>query len=142
VGENEAMPFGRAIPALPIRDVGSALMHYTERLGFEVAYSNEGFARVVRDECEIHLWQASDRSWLQRDDFREVPVRTGAEDFIAGTASCRIEVDDAAAAHAEMAATGALHGTMGDGPQETPWGTLDVHVLDADGNLLTFFQRP
>ena len=84
----------RAIPALPVRDAASAVVFYRDRLGFEILHHDGGFAVVCRDEAVLHLWESSDESWRERDDLRDRPVCSGAESFIAGTASCRIMVDE------------------------------------------------
>lgn len=64
-----------------------------------------------------------------------------AESFIAGTASCRIEVDAVDALHAALASTGVLHPTDSGRPVETEWDTREFATLDLDGNLLTFYRR-
>lgn len=76
-----------------------------------------------------------------RADLAERPVCSGAESFIAGTASCRIEVDQVDELYAEMAAAGVLHPTDPGRAQDTDWGTREFAVLDLEGNLLTFFYR-
>ncbi|MDO9454877.1 VOC family protein [Nocardioides sp.] len=139
------MPLDRTIPALPVVSVARAVEAYVDRLGFEVVHLDpNGFAIVARDAAEIHLWQSSDEGWRLRpaEDVADCPVRTGAEDFISGTASCRISCSDVAevdALHAELAAAGALHPTDGGAPVDTEWGTREFAALDLDGNLLTFF---
>jgi catechol 2,3-dioxygenase-like lactoylglutathione lyase family enzyme len=95
---------GRTIPALPVRDVREAVAFYRDRFGFEAPHETDGFAVLVRDDAELHLWGASDESWHTRDDVPERPVRSGAESFIAGTASCRIEVADVDALFEELSA--------------------------------------
>jgi catechol 2,3-dioxygenase-like lactoylglutathione lyase family enzyme len=141
------MPLGRTIPALPVASVARAAAAYADRLGFEVAHLDpDGFAVVVRDGAELHLWQASDDGWRQLpgEELTAGPVRSGAETFLAGTASCRLECTDAAevgALHAELAAAGALHPTDPGTPVDTDHGTREVHALDLDGNLLTFYAR-
>jgi catechol 2,3-dioxygenase-like lactoylglutathione lyase family enzyme len=82
---------GQTIPALPVRDAEAAVGFYRDRLGFGVLHHDGGFAVLCRDEAVVHLWQAGDESWRERDSI-ERPVRSGAESFIAGTASCRIQV--------------------------------------------------
>ena len=87
------MTLGRTIPALPVRDAAAAVAFYRDRLGFEVLHHDGGFAVLRRDDAVVHLWESSDEDWRQRDSL-ERPVRSGAESFLAGTASCRIEVTD------------------------------------------------
>jgi catechol 2,3-dioxygenase-like lactoylglutathione lyase family enzyme len=135
------MGFSRTVPALPVRDMPAATAFYETRYGFDVIHADEDFARLNRDDAQIHLWLADDTGWRNRTDFAAQPVRSGAEDFIAGTASCRIDVDSADEVFAEMQAAGVLHHTHGGGPKDTAWGTREVDTLDLDGNLLTFVER-
>ena len=132
---------GRTIPALPVRDAATAVSFYRDRLGFDVLHEDEGFAVVCRDEAVLNLWQSSDERWRLRDDFRDRPVCSGAESFIAGTASCRIEVDEIDRLYDELRASGVLHPVSVDGPGDTEFGTREFATLDEDGNLLTFFRR-
>ena len=83
---------GRTIPALPVRDVLAAVRHYRERFGFDAVHETDDFAVLVRDDAQLHLWGASDEDWRSRGDLASRPICSGAESFIAGTASCRIEV--------------------------------------------------
>ena len=78
----------QTIPALPVRDVSRAVEFYRDRLGFDVLHDDAGFAVLRRDQAEVHLWQAGDESWRERLP-SDRPVASGAESFIAGTASCR-----------------------------------------------------
>lgn len=130
-----------AIPALPVRDSEAAVAFYRDRLGFAVAHQHAGFARVVRDDAEVHLWEAADERWRDRDDFPEHPVHSGAETFIAGTASCRIEVDDVDAGYAEMRDAEVLHYADPGSPSDTDFGTREFAVTDLDNNLIVFFRR-
>jgi uncharacterized glyoxalase superfamily protein PhnB len=132
----------RVVPALPVQNIDEAAVSYQQRLGFEARHVDDGFALLVRDEAEVHLWAASDHSWEQRSDVVQRPVCSGAESFLAGTASCRIEVDDVDALYVEMAAAGVLHPTDPGSAKDTDWGTREFAALDLEGNLLTFFHRP
>ena len=131
---------GRTIPALPVRDIGTAVAHYRDRLGFTALHVDDGFAVLQRDDARLHLWQAADRSWSGREDLRERPVDSGAESFLAGTASCRIETEDIDGLYAELTAADVLHPVSRDGVSETDFGTREFAVLDADGNLIEFFH--
>jgi hypothetical protein len=141
------VPLDRTVPALPVASVRAATEAYAARLGFRTVHLDPvGFAVVARDAAEVHLWEASDTGWRARpaDELAGGPVVSGAEDFLAGTASCRLECSDADeldALHAELAATGVLHPTDPGAPVATAWGTREVSALDLDGNLLTFFVR-
>jgi catechol 2,3-dioxygenase-like lactoylglutathione lyase family enzyme len=129
----------QTIPALPVRDAAAAVAFYRDRLGFEVLHHDGGFAVVGRDEAVLHLWEAGDESWRERDSV-DRPVRSGAESFIAGTASCRIRVDDVDALYAEMAVADVLHPVSKDGVDDTDFGAREFATLDSDGNLVTFFR--
>ena len=133
------MPLGTTIPALPARDVPASTTFYVDRLGFTVLHTDGHFSVLQRDEARIHLWESADTSWRGRDDLAAKPVVSGAESFLAGTASCRIEVTDIDDLYAEMATSGVLHGVSAGGPEVTDFGSREFHVLDLDGNLLTFY---
>ena len=132
------MRLSQTIPALPVRDAAAAVDFYRDRLGFEVVHHDSGFAVMRRDEAVLHLWEASDESWRDRGSL-EQPVRSGAESFIAGTASCRIRVDGVDELYAELRANDVLHPVARDGVSETDFGTREFATLDDDGNLITFF---
>ena len=129
----------RAIPALPVHDVGAAVRFYRDRLGFEAGHETEDFAVLVREETIINLWLAGDSAWSSRPGFGERPVVSGAESFLAGTASCRVELTDVDALYAELREAGVLHPASRGGVTTTDFGTREFSVLDLDGNLLTFF---
>jgi catechol 2,3-dioxygenase-like lactoylglutathione lyase family enzyme len=131
--------FDQAIPAIPVRDAAAAGAFYRDRLGFEVLHNDGGFAVVARDEAVINLWEASDESWRERDSV-ENPVRSGAESFIAGTASCRIRVEGVDELYAELSRTEVLHPVSKGGVENTDFGSREFATLDLDGNLLTFFR--
>jgi catechol 2,3-dioxygenase-like lactoylglutathione lyase family enzyme len=129
----------QTIPAMPVRDAVTAVGFYRNRLGFEVLHHDGGFAVLGRDEAVLHLWQAGDESWRERSSI-ERPVRSGAESFIAGTASCRIKVEGVDELYDELRASDVLHPVSSDGVSETDFGTREFATLDQDGNLLAFFQ--
>lgn len=129
------------VPALPVERIVAGVEFYCTRLGFTVVASDDGFAKLVREGAEVHLWAAFDDDWRVRSDFASMPICSGAESFIAGTASCRIETDGLDELYREMAAAQVLHpGDAGAGPTDTEWGTREFAVVDLAGNLLTFFS--
>ena len=130
----------RTIPALPVRDVSAAAAFYEERLGFAVRHRDAGFAVLARDEAVLHLWEAGDEGWRSRGDFAQKPVCSGAESFLAGTASARIEVRDVDGLYAELRAAEVLHPVWRDSISDTDFRTREFATLDADGNLLSFFR--
>jgi catechol 2,3-dioxygenase-like lactoylglutathione lyase family enzyme len=130
----------KTIPALPVRDIGAAIAHYRDRFGFEARHETADFAVLVRDDAVLHLWAASDDEWRSRDDLARRPVCSGAETFLAGTASCRIEVAEVDGLFSELRATDVLHDASRDGVTTTDFGTREFATVDTDGNLLTFFR--
>jgi catechol 2,3-dioxygenase-like lactoylglutathione lyase family enzyme len=129
----------QTIPALPVRAAAAAVDFYRDRLGFEVLHHDGGFAVLCRDDAVVHLWEASDESWRTRDS-EGSPVRSGAESFIAGTASCRIVVDGVDDLYDELRRADVLHPVSKEGVDDTDFGTREFATLDADGNLVTFFE--
>jgi catechol 2,3-dioxygenase-like lactoylglutathione lyase family enzyme len=133
---------GQTIPALPARNVAASVDFYRERFGFDVLHHDGGFAVLGRDEAVLHLWEAGDESWRTGagGQSRESPVCSGAESFIAGTASCRIVVEGVDELYEELSAADVLHKVSKEGVDETDFGTREFATLDPDGNLVTFFQ--
>ncbi len=130
----------QTIPAMPVRNMTVAVDFYRDRLGFEVRHQDGGFAVLSRDEAVVHLWAASDESWRERGDATEKPVCSGAESFIAGTASFRVLVDGVDDLFEELRQRDVLHPVSRDGADDTDFGTREFATLDLDGNLVTFFQ--
>jgi catechol 2,3-dioxygenase-like lactoylglutathione lyase family enzyme len=126
------------IPALPVRDAAAAVGFYRDRLGFDVLHHDGGFA-VLGDDAVVHIWEASDETWRNRETV-ERPVRSGAESFIAGTASCRIVVEGVDELYDELRRSDVLHPVSKDGVENTDFGTREFATLDLDCNLITFFQ--
>ena len=129
----------QTIPAMPVRDAAAAVAFYRDKLSFEVLHHEGGFAVLCRDEAVLHLWEASDESWRERAG-GESPVCSGAESFIAGTASCRIVVEGVDELFAEMQRNDVLHPVSKGGADDTDFGTREFATLDQDANLVTFFQ--
>lgn len=115
-----------AIPALPVSNIETATSFYRNRLGFDVIHADAGFAVVARDQVRVHLWAAND------------PNMPGAEPFLAGSASCRINVTGIDALYQELTSSGVVHP---NGPLATqPWGERDFSVLDQDNNCISFTE--
>ena len=130
----------QTIPALPVRSAATAVGFYRERLGFAVLHHDGGFAVLARDDAVLHLWEAGDESWRERESF-DRPVCSGAESFIAGTASCRIRVEGVDDLYDELKAAGVLHRVSVDGVENTDFGTREFATVDVDNNLVTFFEE-
>jgi catechol 2,3-dioxygenase-like lactoylglutathione lyase family enzyme len=131
----------QTIPAMPVREMPAAVAFYRDRLGFETLHHDGGFAVMCRDDAIVHLWESSDEGW--RDDLDPArPVCSGAESFIAGTASFRVNVDTADGVdeiYEELRAADVLHPVSQDGVDDTDFGTHEFSALDQDGNLIGFF---
>jgi catechol 2,3-dioxygenase-like lactoylglutathione lyase family enzyme len=126
-----------AIPALPARSVRASVDFYRDKLGFEVYHHDGGFAVVGRDEAVVNLWEAGDESWRERTDW-STPVCSGAETFIAGTASCRFQTVSVAELYRSCRDAGIVHPRAH--LEDTDFGTTEFGILDPDGNLVTFFE--
>src|SRR5919106_6304617 len=116
---------GQTIPALPVRAARASVDFYRDRLGFEVLHHDGGFAVLRRDDAVVHLWESSDESWRERDDAVEKPVSSGAESFLAGTASFRVQVTGVDQLFAEMESADVLHPVSKDGVDDTDFGTRE-----------------
>ena len=87
----------------------------------------------------LHLWEAGDQSWRERDSL-DHPIRSGAESFIAGTASCRVAVKRSTRCTTSSGRVGICTPASSGGASETDYGTREFATLDLDGNLVTFFR--
>src|SRR3954464_14716907 len=130
----------RTIPALPVRNVTTAAAYYRDRFGFDAVHETGDFAVLARDDAVLDLWGAVDDDWRSRENLDRRPICSGAESFLAGTASCRIEVSDVDALFAELQSAGVLHEVSRAGVTATDFGTREFSTMDSDGNLLTFFR--
>ena len=135
------MKLTQTIPAVPVRDMSKAVDFYREKLGFEAVHHDGGFAVMSRDDAVVHLWESSDEHWREYMDLKR-PVRSGAESFIAGTASFRVNVDSVAGVdelYAELKAADVLHPVSKERVDDTDFGTHEFSALDLDGNLIGFY---
>ena len=128
---------GATIPALPSADVDRGVRFYLDRLAFELVHREDGFAILRRDDATIHLWGATDEAWRTTIDPTR-PICSGAESFIAGTASCRVRVEGIDELYAVCETEKIVHpnGAIAD----QWWGDREFAVTDPDGNLVTFFE--
>jgi hypothetical protein len=128
---------GPTVPALPVVVIGPSVEFYRDRLGFAEVFTGDGYGIVRRDGAEIHLWEASDTRW-QHEPTRLEPVRSGAETFLAGTASCRVGVQGIDELYDEFSDAGVVYPKSV--VERTPWRTREFSALDLHRNLLTFFE--
>lgn len=134
------MKMQKTIPALPVQSIKQSCEYYISKLGFTIRHQEETFAIAVRDDIEIHLWQSCNKSWKWRGILLFLkPIRTGAESFIAGTASCRIEVQGIEELYAEYKKNGVLHSPDAK-IVEQYWGHREFAAVDNHRNLLTFYE--
>ena len=111
-----------AAPVLASLDIERTMSFYCERLGFSRVYADPGVWGIVsRDDVYIHFWACSEK-------------------HIAENTSCRVYVTGVDQFYAELQPQGVLHPNA---PlQDKPWGSREFGVLDEDGNLITFAERP
>ncbi|MCB9898875.1 MAG: VOC family protein [Planctomycetes bacterium] len=125
-----------ATPVLPASDLARSVAFWRDLLGFDVLHHADGYAVLRRGAAGVHLWEASDESWRGRAGDR--PVVSGAESFLAGTASCRVQVSGVDALFAALQPRGIVHP---DAPlRDQWWGSREFGVRDPDGNLVTFYE--
>jgi catechol 2,3-dioxygenase-like lactoylglutathione lyase family enzyme len=118
--------FVAAIPALAVSDVPRAVAFFADVLGFNAALVQDDYGIARRDAVEVHFWAATG------------PEGSGAEPRLAGTTSCRVQVDGITALYEQCRARQVIHpnGEL----HEQPWGTREFTILDPDRNAVTFFQ--
>ena len=130
------MEIKSAIPVLPVTNMDDGARFYRDTLGFTIVHQETGYCVLTRGRIQVHLWGATDESWRTREEGG--PIESGAESFLAGTHSCRIEVDGIDDLHRELEPKGIMHSNA---PLQTrPWGAREFGVLDLYGNLITFFE--
>ncbi|WP_431200463.1 bleomycin resistance protein [Mucilaginibacter sp. P19] len=128
-----------SIPALPVVNIPEAVAFYEGKMGFKARHQEDRFAILTRDGLDIHLWAACDHDWRYKFWLVLRPVSTGAESFLAGTASCRIEVTGIDELYEEMKASGVIYNAE-TVVEDQPWGNRDFPTLDLHGNLITFLR--
>ena len=134
------MRMKKTIPALPVQNIKQSMEFYTTRLGFTVRHQEDGFCIVVRDEVEIHLWKSGDETWKNKGGALAAnPVCSGAESFLAGTASCRVEVQGIDELFEEYKTQEVIY-SQDTVVEEQPWGEREFPALDHHRNLLTFYE--
>jgi catechol 2,3-dioxygenase-like lactoylglutathione lyase family enzyme len=126
----------QAYPSLPVREIARSVEFFRDKVGLPPRHQEDGFAILSRDTVEVHLWRANDESWRMRK--HDKPIVSGAESFIAGTASCRIRVEGVEELYDALLPLGIVHDNAPLTVQ--PWGDRDFAILDPDGNLVTFFE--
>lgn len=119
--------FLAAVPALPVSDERRAVRFLTQALGMaEVQHEGRGIGFLSRDGVQIQLWVPDGSA-------------PGAERYLAGTASCRLEVAGIDELYRHCLALGAVHPNAPLTDQ--PWGLREFAILDPDNNLITLHER-
>ena len=107
----------KIMPELPLADVAAGVAYYRDVLGFQVNYQQHDLGVMDRDRVRLLLIARTDRH--------------------SGIGSCYVYVEDADVLHAELRAAGA---NVLDDPVSRPWGLREFHVVDLEGNRITFGQ--
>jgi catechol 2,3-dioxygenase-like lactoylglutathione lyase family enzyme len=129
--------FKGTTPAMPTQDMARSVDFYSDVLGFDKVHVDTGFALLRRDEATVSLWGATDDTW--RESYNsEQPVCSGAESFIAGTASFRVQVEGVDELYEQCKSRDVVHPNAHI--DDTDWGTREFGVLDPDGNLVGFWE--
>ncbi len=105
------------LPGLPLSDVAAGIEYYQRVLGFQVNYAQHDLGVMDRDDVTVLLIQRKPEH--------------------SGVSFCEAYVRDADALHTELVGRGA--DVQGE-PVSHPWGLRDFHVLDLEGNRITFAQ--
>jgi catechol 2,3-dioxygenase-like lactoylglutathione lyase family enzyme len=118
-----------AIPILFVRDVAAAAVFYEHSLGFRIEFLHGKppfYGSVARDRACLHL------RFVHQPTFAELSASES------GLILATIEVTDVKALFQEYEAR------QVDFAQRLvrhPWGGLDFHVRDPDGNVICFVQN-
>jgi catechol 2,3-dioxygenase-like lactoylglutathione lyase family enzyme len=130
--DSAAPVLSRSVPILFVRDVAAAAAFYESKLGFRIDFLHGKppfYGSVSRGSACLHL------RFVHETNFTELAEREG------GLILATIEVAHVKALFQEFEAR------QLDFPQRLvrqPWGGLDFHVRDPDGNVISFveFRRP
>ena len=117
-----------AVPILFVRDVAAAAAFYAATLGFHIDFLHGKppfYGSVSRDRACLHL------RFVHQPNFTELAGREGS--LILAT----IEVANVKTLFQEYEAR---HVDFAQRLVRQPWGGLDFHVRDPDGNVISFVQ--
>ena len=107
---------------LKVADVGKALAHYKDVLGFEESFRVDKYAGVRLGSVELHLAEHTESS---DSEIREPN----------GGSTVYIFCDEVDEYHSEIRDRGAL---VMFAPKSWPYGMRDFRVQDIDGNHISF----
>src|SRR4029453_18084684 len=117
-----------AVPILFVRNVAAAATFYEARLGFQIDFLHGAppfYGSVSRDRACLHL------RFVHQTNFSELAARE--DSLILAT----IEVANVKALFHEYEARS---GDFAQRLVRQPWGGLDFHVRDPEGNVVSFVQ--
>ena len=117
-----------AVPILFVRDVAAAAAFYEGNLGFQIDFLHGKppfYGSVSRDAVRLHL------RFVHQTNFTELAAREG------GLILATIQVANVKALFQEFEARRV---DFAQRLVRQPWGGLDFHVRDPDGNAISFVQ--
>ncbi|WP_460218435.1 VOC family protein [Psychroserpens sp. MEBiC05023] len=114
-------------PVLPVRDVSRSIDYYVKKLGFNLAFKDDGsdpkYAGVVRDGIEIHLQWHDENDWIDGMD----------------SSLLRIYVDNVDCLYEEYKTQSVFH--IHTKLKNTLWYTREFGFYDIDKNGLIFYKN-
>lgn len=116
------------VPILFVRDVETAAAFYEERLGFQIEFLHGNppfYGSVSRDIARLHL------RFVHQTNFADLAARE--DDIVLAL----IEVGNAKALFQEYASRDV---DFAQKLVRQPWGGLEFHVRDPEGNVISFVQ--
>jgi uncharacterized glyoxalase superfamily protein PhnB len=126
--ETKSPQLAVAVPVLFVRDVAAATAFYQEQLGFEIDFLHGEppfYGSVSRDRARLHF------RFVHHTTFSELAAQERS------LILAMIEVTDVKALYEEYKARGV---EFAQRLVRHPWGGLDFHVRDPDGNVISFVQ--
>ena len=126
--ETDAPILAGAVPILFVRNVAATATFYEEQLGFQIDFLHGAppfYGSVSRDRACLHL------RFVHQTNFSELAAREGS--LILAT----IEVANVKALFHEYEARNV---NFAQRLVRQPWGGLDFHVRDPEGNVVSFVQ--
>ena len=128
------LPATRIGTILAVSDVSRSVAFYRDHLGFvvEATYDDPAYATLVRDGVRLSLAEQGHASPDRPGVTLAVPVDPGQQSVV-----LVLEVADAHAAHAALAAEGVPFLAA---PYAPPWGGLRFFAVDPDGYLVEVEQ--
>jgi catechol 2,3-dioxygenase-like lactoylglutathione lyase family enzyme len=106
------------VPVLASLDFVESAAFYTRYLGFHERLQAADYLILERDGLELHFWLCTER-------------------HVAQNTSCYVRTRDCQALYSEFSGRGLALAP----PERTPWGMLELYVIDPHGNLLKFGEQ-